>query len=452
MKTSRNQQCQCSSGKKFKDCCLLLQQERRRANRLEEPIREKITRFFASKRFASDLEDAITHYTDKPESLEDRSVRLNFNDWYIHDYILKDKNTTIIKLFAEEMKDTLDEFETETVSLWSDSPLRLYEVTNIRKGTGFFAKDVFDDTQRFVHDVNISTSLARYDLLFTRLYPIGTITRTAGGVYAFTHTMLEKVRQFILHEYERSGCKDLEEYFKKNSLSVIRYFDVLKNSQDIHVTPEGNIITVSRAEYSITEPAKIKRYFDRSPDFAYAGRLGKKYRYDIVEESNKLEGPAETIDAITYQAYYISQKKGQPNLKVIANIGFDRKRLYIECMSEQRLVKSKKIVERLGSLVKHRGDTYGIEQDYEDESVDEPELDEGQAAEMTAEFFEKYYEAWLDTRIPFLGGKTPLEASNTAKGRELLKDIIKDIENMAEHNGLVDASYIKKLKSELDLE
>ncbi|MGI0007583.1 MAG: SEC-C metal-binding domain-containing protein, partial [Nitrosotalea sp.] len=87
MKTSRNQQCQCSSGKKFKDCCLVLQQERRRWNKLEEPLREKITRFFVSERFTSNRLDAISQYTDKPESLEDRSVRLNFNDWYIHDYI-----------------------------------------------------------------------------------------------------------------------------------------------------------------------------------------------------------------------------------------------------------------------------------------------------------------------------------------------------------------------------
>ncbi len=417
---------------------------------LEESLREKITRFFDSERFSIDRLDAISQYTDNPEILENEQERTNFYDWYIHDYILKSKDTTIIKLFAEEMKSILDDQESKTACLWSDSALRLYEVTDIKIGVGFFAKNVFDGVQLFVHDVSVSASLARHDILFTRLYQIGTITRIAASVSVIPHMMLKKIKQYILNEYGNSGCKALDEYFKKNSLSMFRYLGVLKNSDPIRMTPEGDIIGVSGAKYAVKDAMKIKKYFDRSPDLIYAGRLGKEYRYDIVE-ADRQDELAEQIDAVTYQSYYVSTKKGQPNLRVVANIGFDRKRLHIECMSEQRLAKSKRIVERLiGDLVRYEEDTYGMEQDHEGESADE--LDEKLAAKITAKFFDEYYRSWLKTNIASLGGQTPLEASKTVQGREFLSDIIKDMENIVEHNGWKDTPHIKKLKSRLGLD
>lgn len=449
MRPARNSKCPCSSGKKFKNCCLTLQEERRRWNAFEESLRAKITEFFDSERFASDRLDATLQFTDTPESLKDKATRINFYDWYIHDYILRNNGTTIMRLFTEEMSDALDGLEAETVRLWSNSALRLYEVTGVRKGTGFFAKDVFNDVQLFVHDVSASYNLAIYDLLFARMYRIGTITRTAGSIYLMPHLMLEKIKKFILHQYVSSGCADLDEYFKKNSLSVIKYFDVLKNSKPLYVTPGGSIITISRAEYAIKQAKELLRRFNRSVDLIYAGRLGKKYRYDIVDQASSTDGPTDVIDATSFQTYYVP-KNGGPNLKVIANIGFDGKGLEIECMSENRLVESKKIVEGLaGDLLKHRKDTYGIQKDDSPDSYDE--LDEGQAAEMIEKFFEEYYNSWLQTKIAWLGGKTPLEVSKTANGRELLKDLIKNIENVAHHNGWEDAPFIKKLKSKLEL-
>jgi hypothetical protein len=48
---------------------------------------------------------------------------------------------------------------------------------------------------------------------------------------------------------------------------------------------------------------------------------------------------------------YFGTRKGQPNLRVIANIGFDTKSLYIECMSENRLDRSKKIHNYTDNLI-----------------------------------------------------------------------------------------------------
>jgi hypothetical protein len=146
---------------------------------------------------------------------------------------------------------------------------------------------------------------------------------------------------------------------------------------------------------------------------------------------------------------YFGTRKGQPNLRVIANIGFDTKSLYIECMSENRLDRSKKIVnELLGSLARHEKDTQGVtEQNDGDKNTSV--INEKKVAKITARFFEEYYRVWLDTKMPALGGRTPLEATKTANGRERLKEMIKDIENTELHNG--QNLYVKKLKSELCL-
>ncbi|MBI4733553.1 MAG: hypothetical protein HY779_01820 [Rubrobacteridae bacterium] len=46
----------------------------------------------------------------------------------------------------------------------------------------------------------------------------------------------------------------------------------------------------------------------------------------------------------------------------------------------------------------------------------------------------QYYEQWLNDEIPGLNGKTPLEAVRDSDLREMLIEMVKDIENNEERN------------------
>ena len=44
-------------------------------------------------------------------------------------------------------------------------------------------------------------------------------------------------------------------------------------------------------------------------------------------------------------------------------------------------------------------------------------------------YFKEYYENWLHMKIPALDNMTPVEGAKTDKGRNMLKELLKDIEN-----------------------
>lgn len=55
--------------------------------------------------------------------------------------------TTIIQKFVKDCDDHLDKKEKKTSKLWADSALRFYEVSDIKKGSGYTITDVFDNLE-----------------------------------------------------------------------------------------------------------------------------------------------------------------------------------------------------------------------------------------------------------------------------------------------------------------
>jgi hypothetical protein len=69
------------------------------------------------------------------------------------------------------------------------------------------------------------------------------------------------------------------------------------------------------------------------------------------------------------------------------------------------------------------------------------------------EMMDKHWEGWLDTDIPALGGKTPRQAVQTAKGRESVQALLRDFE-LHEKNSVQPVSqqpYIDWVRKELGL-
>ena len=72
------------------------------------------------------------------------------------------------------------------------------------------------------------------------------------------------------------------------------------------------------------------------------------------------------------------------------------------------------------------------EDDYSDHHVDnhDEELEVPDTVKQQIDdYFQNYYENWLTTKIPALGKLTPVEASKTEKGRAMLKEVLRQIEN-----------------------
>lgn len=97
-----------------------------------------------------------------------------------------------------------------------------------------------------------------------------------------------------------------------------------------------------------------------------------------------------------------------------------------------------------GKYLTYIGDTYKElpysntqtenEDDYYDHQLDnhDEELESevpDTAKQQIDDYFQNYYENWVAMKIPALGNLTPVEASKTEKGRDMLKEVLRQIEN-----------------------
>src|ERR1017187_357147 len=96
----RNEFCLCGSGRKYKKCCLPLQQERRRWAPLENSVRALVEDFVHDERFDEELERAISLFGIDRDTADLADERL-FYDWYIHDYVVLRKWKSLIRLLEK---------------------------------------------------------------------------------------------------------------------------------------------------------------------------------------------------------------------------------------------------------------------------------------------------------------------------------------------------------------
>ena len=227
MNTKRNRPCVCGSGKKFKHCCIDLDNQRNRWNSLEETLRNRVEEYYEKFCNHKFVDDAIATF-DKDIDFGDIGERRLFFDFLIHDYVIKGSekpNTTIIQKVAEAFKNEPGtekiEKEKKFLELWADSAFRFYEVIDIKKGSGYTVIDIFDnpDKHLFLFDHSSSFTINKHDIIYTRLYNVGEIVRPAGGIVNSPRRFLPFIKEYITNtsqKYYQSNYKTNMET-KKNA-------------------------------------------------------------------------------------------------------------------------------------------------------------------------------------------------------------------------------------------
>ena len=448
-KIGRNAPCICGSGKKFKECCWPLQVERAKWDGLEDRLRGAIQSFFDTERFVDDFTSAMSTYGITVEELDDIAERRLFHDWYVHDYVIPSEGASLISIFLREKGGSLSELERMTVASWAKATMGFFEVLEVKRGVGYRVRDIFETSELFIFDRSSSENLVKYDVLFARPYPIGSIVRLGGGGKLLPHTALNDIKKYVNYSLKRlrkaAGVSDLRDYFRSNSLSITKYVGALERGPPpTVVTPEGDLILFSSSVYSLKEEKAAMKILDASKDFRYVGRDDKdeSERYDWVTSAEEPEEAKRPEGSLSFKSFLLTEGGGRSKrpLKVLANLSLKGDRLKIECLSEQRLQACNERVQHLLSgLVKHKADEYK-EPDMEEEGEerkgqpattrDEDRLPPDVEESITKKFFEDYYEKWLNMKIPGLGNLTPMQASKTAAGREKIEALLRDMENM----------------------
>jgi hypothetical protein len=501
MKSYRNGPCPCGSNKKFKHCCLGLHNERTRWDGLEDSLRNKIDEYWKEFYYDNYIYGAANIYGDKDiESCEDVAKRRLFFDWFIHDYIIPDKRDTVIRLFLREYEDKfVDELERNTATAWSNSVFRFFEILDIKRGVGCQVRDIFnEDNELFIYDKSLSETVKKYDIQYIRLYPIGNITRTAGGGILLSRSYLPHIKDYVLNSFQKltkqnlNGINNIAEqniraannfdnYLRNESLSIMKYLDSLALTHTV-TTSQGDIAVLSRSSFVIKNKRRLISLLDSSKDFTKLEGKGRIIRYDWVEvlyrdqfekkmhKENQYQEEKDLLTlpqsdqhlAVNTILWVLQNDEVEDSLttknstdnnnirketyipyRVLGNLSISGKNLIIDCLSDTLLKNCNEIIQSLaGKYLTYIGDTYKElayssietenEDDYSDHHLDnhDEELEvPDRVKQQIDDYFQNYYENWVTMKIPALGNLTPVEASRTEKGREMLKEVLRQIEN-----------------------
>jgi hypothetical protein len=544
LNTNRNSPCPCGSKKKFKNCCIELYHERLKWDGLEEGLRKKIQDYW-EKFYADKYTKDVISYFDKDIDWNDINERRLFFDWFIHDYVINENGksvTTIIQKFVKDCDDHLDKEEKKTSKLWANSAFKFYEVSDIKKGSGYTIRDIFEnhEKQLFLFDRSSSFTISKYDILYTRLYSVGDIIRSSGSLIVLPRRFLPVIKEYVMSSFRIFASKrnkesksnfepetsGLNDYFRKESLSIIKYIDSLK-LQPVITTAQGDLVVLSRSSFLIKNKNRLLSLLGNSKDFVELENEGNVLRYDWVKEleegkfdflndadtkynnnnevkdkqKSHLANISEEISLNTilwvsedeydlqecentfdiYNNYNGGKKEGRYiPYRVLGNLSIDGKNLKVECLSDSLLYQCNDLIQSLaGRYLKHLGNAYkdisssglNAEQqmvdsmdDYElyhnnfdnDENNDDFEAGESNTKEIERSFkqmLENYYANWIITKIPSLGNKTPLQYVKTKKGKEVVRELLKVMENDFARNsnsGLPPFPF-EKVKERLDL-
>ena len=221
----RNDMCACGSGRKYKACCLM-QEEQAKAE-IEKwkrfdtwVIRKGMALLTESKDL--DIGSLIKFYFGKKREAEARRYGITeqdmeeLNEWLMNDYIAPDELTPYV-LGRLLNLNTLSEAERKLVEARIEAPKSVYMVTFIKKGTGALLRNMFDKTEVFVHDNMMSQSTQPGYAVFLRVFSAGPYYLISGGHMSYPPMYLDEKLKDIERAYKKSRQKDgVNSFLRRN--------------------------------------------------------------------------------------------------------------------------------------------------------------------------------------------------------------------------------------------
>ncbi|MEI8166480.1 MAG: SEC-C domain-containing protein [Chloroflexales bacterium] len=200
-KLGRNDPCHCGSGKKYKDCHLLIEQvartEQLRLRQAQDTLLPRIIeaaqavpdllpaafdRFWQGKYAFERMQETPTGLGgDRSLTWEDRGAE-RFLTWFAFDVRQPDGRTLVDQL-ADSESFEVDPYERQLIAAWQPVRLRPYLVESIKKGRGVTLRDLLTNDMRQVADYGASKRLALGEVVVGHLVPADTAPGAEAPTY-----------------------------------------------------------------------------------------------------------------------------------------------------------------------------------------------------------------------------------------------------------------------------
>jgi hypothetical protein len=474
--TGRNDPCPCGSGRKFKHCCLsTLDAENAARMRLRTAEGVLVPALFAyaadefGDEFLDEAWEEFFLWDAVPDDIDgSREFGTTFDPFFafsfVPDAVESDlppewPTEPVALHFLHQQVESCPDFHREFIEQACRSHSSFFVIEATDPGRAIDLKDILTGKHFHVLEQSASRMLRVGDLTFTRVVTAGGASIMIGAspwvIPPSWHLTIIELRD-QLSPRRLMTLADLSKREIELRHLYHQIVDAIVNPRlPTLLNTDGDPIEMTTMTYVLGVSAS--EAFDRLRPLA-------TLRGEVHVDDERLDAAGRIEAAVLTWLKAGNRKHKDWDNTTLGTLHLDGSRLVIEVNSARRRERiTKEISKRLGStatLVETT--TTDIVKELQDRRAragetaepmlfsSEPErTPEIQALE--AELMQRHWDAWIDTKVPALGNRTPRQAAKTEKGRERLEALLSDFTRAAERTSSTFQPDLADLRRRLGL-
>jgi SEC-C motif-containing protein len=473
----RNDPCPCGSGRKYKHCCL-------RATDAEESARARLRTAegvlvpalfsYAADEFGNDFFaeawDEFFVWRNVPGDIAgSREFGTTFDPFFVCSFVPDETEdelpagwpTEPLALhFLHHEVESCPDFQREFIKQACESHASFFVVESLVSGRSIDLKDILTGKRFHVLEQSASRTFHQGDLTYTRVV-------TAGGA-----SIMIGAAPWIIPPSWHVHIIDFRDRVSPRRLMTrgnlfeydIEIRELYHHIVDALVNPrlpelrntDGDPIEMTTMTYELAVTTA-----EAAEHLRPLATLG-----DDVHIDGETFDSSGALTAATLSWIKPGNRKNKDwDNTILGNLRLDGSQLIVEANSARRRDRIvKEIAKRLGSgatlvetkvtdVVKELKNRRAAQRS-EDVAATPIPPDAERTSELKAleaEFLRKHWDAWIDTKVPALGNRTPRQAAKTPRGRERLEALLSDYERSAKRSRSAFVPDIAELRRILGL-
>jgi hypothetical protein len=442
-KAGRNDPCPCGSGRKYKKCCLARDEEDRGARASRAAIHERDERWvyelagWAERRFGADALACLEDFQD-PE----RAIQLAL-PWSV--YGAEVQGRPVVAWYLDERGRRLDPADRAWLEAQQAGWLSVWEVREVERGASLLLEDLLTGELRRVREVSGSQTIEARSALLARVidhegasllcgaHPQPLPPRSAAAVVERARARLRRRRAVPPDRLRDAGvARALIRYWEEEVLLLF----ARSAGPTVLTNTDGDPLLLTIDHFEVAPGA----------------------RPAVERALAALEGAHDDDTEDEAERSYTFLKEGNPVHASWDNtvIGIGRLSdagLALETNSRERADALRARVEAAcGDGIRHRAREHSDPLSARaPRPAAQPAAQPPELQAIVREHKQRHYRAWIDDSLPALGGKTPRESVRSARGREAVDLLLKEIEQIEERGPAGERFDVSELRRALGL-
>ncbi len=477
MGPGRNDPCPCGSGKKYKHCCRRLEQAPAvedlwsRLNRVDAELARTLLDH-AKKALRPEALDVGRRdfYGNDVEEIPTRDLQM-FIPWLIYSWVPSenlwrvprgpdDRHTTVGRDYLMRKGRRLEDISRRYLEASLAEPFSFFEVVSVEAGASVDFVDLLRGRPCHVSERSASRVLTPHDIVWAHFVSLDGLTTMSGG----SSIPLEpeaKIEIIDLAERLRGRRRGISEeaLFAEADLIRLTYLRLTERRvrPPVLSNTDGEPLSLHRLTFRIDDPAAAFEAL-HSLDLVSS-------REEILAKAKRdRQGTLQSVE-ICWNKLGNRQNKSWHNT-ILGQLKIDGRRLVAEVNSKKRADRIRAQIEkRLGSgvsferavvtspekMLEEARNRLQPAQERERSREEEELLSSPELREHVTRMLERHYEAWVDEKLPALGGQTPRQAVRAAAGRAKVEALLEGMERRPPAGPFDQRPPVARLREKLGL-